>query len=93
MQVEDAREFFAQWYRHVIHGKLNPMKKVARMIKTRLTQVVNYCRHRLTNAVSERLNSKIMSIKRRARGFRNPENFQIAIFFYCGGLDLQPDPC
>ncbi|MFO0906142.1 MAG: transposase [Pirellulales bacterium] len=82
----------AQWYRHVIHGKLNPMKKVARMIKTRLTHVVNYCRHRLTNAVSEGLNSKIMSIKRRARGFRNPENFKIAIFFYCGGLDLQPDP-
>ena len=90
--VQEAREFFAQWYRHVIHGKLTPMKKVARMIKTRLTHVVNYCRHRLTNAVSEGLNSKIMSIKRRARGFRNPENFKIAIFFYCGGLDLQPDP-
>ena len=62
------------------------------MIKARLTHVVNYCRHRITNAVAEGLNSKIMSIKRRARGFRNPENFKVAIFFYCGGLDLQPHP-
>lgn len=90
--VEDAREFFGQWYRRVIHGTLQPMKKVARMIKKRLTHVVNYCRHRITNAVAEGLNSKIMSIKRRARGFRNPEHFKIAIFFYCGGLDLKPDP-
>ena len=80
--VEEARKFFAQWHRRVIHGKLSPMKKVARMINTRLAHVVNYCRHRLTNAVAEGLNSKIMSIKRRAKGFRNPENFKIAIFFY-----------
>lgn len=90
--VANATAFFRQWYRHVIHGVLEPMKKVARMIKQRLTQVVNYCRHGITNAVAEGLNSKIMSIKRRARGFRNPENFKVAIFFYCGGLDLQPDP-
>jgi transposase len=89
---QDAREFFRDWYRHVIHGKLEYMKKVARMIKTRLTHVVSYCQHHITNAVAEGLNSKIMSIKRRARGFRNPENFKIAIFFYCGGLSLRPDP-
>jgi len=89
---DDAREFFRNWYQRVIHGNLEPMKKVARMIKSRLTQVVSYCQHRITNAVAEGLNSKIMSIKRRARGFRNPENFKIAIFFYCGGLDLRPYP-
>lgn len=88
----EAREFFQSWYRRVIHGKLEPMKKVARMIKSRLSQVVSYCHHRITNAVAEGLNSRIMSIKRRARGFRNPENFKIAIFFYCGGLDLRPYP-
>ncbi|MEM1228787.1 MAG: transposase [Planctomycetota bacterium] len=42
------------------------------------------------NAVAEGVNSKIMSIKRRVGGFRNVENFKIAIFFYCGGLDLYP---
>ncbi|MGI8977937.1 MAG: hypothetical protein ACR2FY_25385 [Pirellulaceae bacterium] len=32
----------------------------------------------------------MMSIKRRAGGFRNPENFKTAIYFHCGGLSLYP---
>jgi len=31
-----------------------------------------------------------MSIKRRAGGYRNIENFKTAVLFYCGGLDLDP---
>ena len=41
-------------------------------------------------AVAEDLNSKTMSIKRMAAGFRNKNNFRTAIYFYCGGLDLHP---
>lgn len=85
-----ARAYFQEWYRRVIHTKLEPMKKVARTIKERLQNVVSYCTHGITNAVAEGLNSKIMSIKRRVGGFRNRENFKTAIFFYCGGLDLYP---
>ena len=44
----------------------------------------------MTNAVAEGLNSKIMSLKRRAGGFRNPDNFKTAIYFHCGGLQLYP---
>ena len=85
-----ATAYFKDWYRRVIHTKLEPMKKVARMIKERLAHVVSYCTHRITNAVAEGINSKIMSIKRRVGGYRNIENFKTAIFFYCGGLDLYP---
>jgi transposase len=85
-----ATSYFNAWYRSVIHTKLEPMKKVARMIKDRLQNVVSYCTHGITNAVAEGINSKIMSIKRRVGGYRNIENFKIAIFFYCGGLDLYP---
>ena len=42
------------------------------------------------NDVAEGINSKIMSIKRRAGGYRNIENFKTAVLFYCGGLDLDP---
>jgi transposase len=43
------------------------------------------CRkHFITNAVAEGLNSTIMSIKRRANGFRNPQNFKTAIYFNRG---------
>ena len=85
-----ATTYFKDWYRRVIHTKLEPMKKLARTIKERIENVVSYCTHRITNAVAEGMNSKIMSIKRRVGGYRNRENFKTAIFFYCGGLDLYP---
>jgi transposase len=85
-----ATDYFNDWYKRVIHTKLTPMKTVARSIKERLVNVVSYCTHRITNAVAEGMNSKIMSIKRRVGGFRNVGNFKTAIFFYCGGLELYP---
>lgn len=86
----DAVTYFKDWYNRVIHTKLTPLKKVAKTIRERLPNVVSYCAHRITNAVAEGINSKIMSIKRRVGGYRNRENFKIAIYFYCGGLSLYP---
>ena len=85
-----ALAYFRVWYKRVIHTRLEPLKKVARTIKQRLANVVSYCTHGITNAVAEWINSKIMAIKRRVGGYRNRENFKIAIYFYCGGLDLYP---
>jgi len=31
-----------------------------------------------------------MAIKRRACGYRNPEHFKTAIYFFCGGLAPNP---
>ena len=47
-------------------------------------------RHRITNAASEGLNSRIQSIKSAARGFRSFANYRIRILFHCGRLDLKP---
>ncbi|WP_373653096.1 ISL3 family transposase [Schlesneria sp. DSM 10557] len=85
-----ATTFFNAWYQRVIRTRLEPMKTVARAIKERLANVVSYCTHCVTNGVAEGMNSKIMSIKRRVGGFRNRQNFKTAIFFYCGGLKLDP---
>lgn len=85
-----AKRFFRKWYAWARRSKLAPMVKVAQMLKAHLENIVTYCRHRITNATSEGLNSKIMSIKRKACGHRNKENFKTAIYFFCGGLDLYP---
>lgn len=85
-----ARKFFRQWYDWATRSKLEPVREVASMLRRRLDQVLNYCKHEITNAVAEGLNSKIMAIKRRACGYRNKENFKTAIYFFCGGLDLCP---
>ena len=85
-----AARFFARWYFWATHSRLKPMIEVARMIKRHLANVLTYFTQRVTNAVSEGLNSKIQTIKKRAYGFRNREHFKLAIYFHCGGLDLYP---
>ena len=60
------------------------------MIQRHLPNVLTFFAHRITNAVSEGLNSKIQTIKKMADGFRNREHFKTAIYFHCGGLDLYP---
>jgi transposase len=85
-----ARNFFKKWYWWATHARLKPIAEVAKRLKRHLDNILTYLRHRITNAVAEGLNSKIQQIKSVARGFRNFENFRIAILFYCGKLDLYP---
>ena len=63
---------------------------MARLIKRHLPNLLTYLAHRITNAGLEAVNSVIQGVKKTAPGFRNPEHFNIAIYFRCGGLDLNP---
>jgi transposase len=85
-----ARRFFKDWFGWVSRSRLKPVIEVARMLKRHLENLLTYLRHRITNAVTEGLNSKIQSIKSAARGFRNFRNYRIRILFFCGKLDLYP---
>ena len=85
-----AGKFFKSWYGWARRSRLEPVKQVAAMLRRRLHNILTYCGHRITNGVAEGLNSKIMAIKRKACGYRNPENFKTSIYFFCGGLDLYP---
>jgi transposase len=60
------------------------------MFRKYLPNILTYLKHRITNAVSEGINSTIQTIKKMACGFRNRERLKIAIYFHCGGLDLYP---
>jgi len=85
-----ARDFFDRWFGWARRSKLEPIKRVASMLKRRIENILTYCKHRITQGVAEGLNSKIMAIKRYACGFRNERHFETAIYFHCGGLDLYP---
>lgn len=85
-----ARKHFRWWHAWAVHSRLNPMIEVARTLKRRFENILTYLRHRITNAASESINAKIQWVKYTARGFRNKKNFQIAILFHCGGLNLAP---
>lgn len=86
----NARKYFGKWYSWASRSRLEPIVKVAKMIKNRLPNVLTYFKHHITNAISEGFNSKIQALKANARGFRNFENYRIRILFFCGKLDLTP---
>lgn len=88
--VPAARTFFDRWQAWAIRSRLTPMIHVAGIIRRHLENVLNYLVHRITNAATEGLNAKIQWIKYSSRGFRNRERFKLAIYFHCGGLDLDP---
>jgi transposase len=78
------------WISKAMRSRLEPMKKVARMIREHLWGIVNATVRRTTNAGSESMNAKIRRIKLAACGFRNRERFKNAIYFHLGGLSLYP---
>ena len=85
-----ARKHFHWWHSWAVRSRLQPMIEVARMLKRRFENLITYLRHRITNAASESIHPKIQWVKYTARGFRNKKNFQTAIYFHCGGLDMAP---
>lgn len=85
-----AKTFFQRWYFWATHSKLKPVIEAAKTLKRHIIGLLAYLKHRITNAVTEGLNSLIQSIKANARGFRNFQNYRIAILFHCGKLNLYP---
>jgi len=73
-----------------MRSKLEPVKKVARMIREHLWGIINAIVLKVNNARAESLNAKIQKIKARACGFRNRDRFRNAIYFHFGGLNLYP---
>jgi transposase len=84
----NAKKFFARWYQWASRCQLEPVKKVAKMIKNRLDNILTWFRHRISNGPAEGFNSRIQSIKSAARGFRNFANYRTRILFFCGKLKL-----
>jgi transposase len=85
-----AEKYFQAWYFWATHSRIAPMIAAARTLKSHLPNLLTYFKHRITNATSEGINSKIQMIKMMACGYRNRDHYRAAIYFHCGGLDLYP---
>jgi len=85
-----AAAFFEKWFRRAVRSKLAPVVAAARTLKRHLPGLLTYFEYRITNAVSEGLNSRIEAIKNSARGFHSFETFRTRILFFLGGLELNP---
>lgn len=86
----NANKFFTLWYQWASESELQPIIKVANMLKKRLANILTWFRHPISNGPAEGFNSRIQSLKSAARGFRSFKNYRIRILFFCGKLDLKP---
>ncbi|MFV0378392.1 MAG: transposase, partial [Mangrovibacterium sp.] len=67
-------------------SKILPFKAFVSTVKAHWTGIMNYFGSKITNGILEGINSKIQLAKRRARGYRNTENFISMIYFIAGKL-------
>jgi len=77
---EQAELFLKLWCEWVMDSKIEPMKKVVKTIKTHWNWIMNYIEKKINNWIVEWLNSIIQTIKRRARWYRNFDNFKTMIY-------------
>ena len=69
-----ARKFFKKWYGWARRSKLEPVKRVAKMIKEHFENIITYLKHRISNAATEKkwqgsnVESRISSLNIRKKG-------------------------
>jgi transposase len=93
--VERAESRLLAWCRWVRqkakqgrYDLLSIMVKVAKCIEKHLAGILKHWEHRITNAYMEGINNMFQMVKRRARGYRNDENFIMMIYFVGSKLKL-----
>jgi transposase len=88
VHVNESRETvrLGQWFKNVRDSGIKEFLPVVSMIQSYLSGVLNYFKHRLTNAESEAFNNKINVIKRAAFGFRDIEYFKLKKSQRCSSI-------
>lgn len=89
--VNWARAFLDVWCERAMRSRLEPMKKVARMLRTHEELLLNWFRAKgeISAAAVEGLNNKIRVVTRRSYGFRTYNAMETALYHTLGRL---PEP-
>ncbi len=74
----------------VTRSGLTPVRKVAAMFVRHLPGLLNYLKHRITNAASEGINSQTARIMANAHGISCFGSRRPRVLFFLGKLDLSP---
>ena len=85
-----AARYFEEWSRAAEATKIPQVRKLTKTLGRYLPGLLAYHRYKITNALSEGMNSKIQALKSAARGFRNYAHYRVRILFFCGRLELNP---
>lgn len=86
--LEEATERLDKLYRWMRRSRLEPMKRAATTLRNYSEEILNIFRSRMTNAISEGINSMIQAAKRKARGYHTFEGFSSMIYLIAAKLRL-----
>lgn len=86
-----AEKFMEDWAQRTMQSNVEPMKKVAKMLRSHKELILNWFKAdgELSSGVVEGLNNKAKLTIRKAYGFRSTEHLQIALYHTLGKL---PEP-
>jgi transposase len=86
-----AGAFLDYWCFRAVRSRLEPMKKVARMLRTHEELLLNWFRAKgeISAGAVEGLNNKVRVVTRRSYGFRTYEAMELALYHTLGRL---PEP-
>jgi transposase len=87
-QVNVVRNMLTQWATNVMRSKVEPMKEVAKMIRSHLDGIVAWTQTRQTNGFLEAINGLFQAAKRKARGYGNFSTIRTVVFLLAGKLDF-----
>ncbi len=87
-QVNVVRAMLTQWSTNVMRSKVEPMKVVAKMIRSHLDGIVAWTQTRQTNGFLEAINGLFQAAKRKARGYGNFATIRAVVFLLAGKLDF-----
>ena len=83
-----AASYLQKWYLWSKKSRLEPMKEAAEFINRNWQGIMQYISSKINNGILEGINSIIQTVKRKARGFRNVNNFITAIYLRCSKLEF-----
>jgi transposase len=86
-----AGAFLDSWTKRVMRSRLEPMKRVARMLRKHEGLLLNWfeAKGQVSSGVVEGLNNKIRVVTRRSYGFRTYKAMELALYHNLGKL---PEP-
>jgi transposase len=89
-----AGRFLERWCTKVMRSRIEPMKEIARMLRSHKELIKNWfkARHVISLGAVEGLNNKIKVVTRKSYGFKHAEVLEIALYHTLGKLPERESP-
>jgi transposase len=87
-QVNVVRTMLTQWATNIMRSKVEPMKAVAKMVRSHVDGIVAWTQTRQNNGFLEAINGLFQAAKRKARGYGTFSTIRTVVFLLAGKLDF-----